>query len=964
MKTNTIAQRIVNTFFSAVLAFSVSAEPLSISGVYPHLTMFNNENECGTGAVVPWQGSLWAITYAPHAPNGSSDKLYEITEDLEQIIFKDSVGGTPANRMIHRKSDQLLIGPYQIDNKRQIRVLPPSKIFGRLTGTAHHLTDPDKVYHATMEQGLYEVDVNTLEVICHIRDRHAEAPEEGVVTMVPGAHGKGLYSGQDRVVFSNNGEKGPKNDPTVTSGVLAQWFGEGDWEKVRRNQFTEITGPGGIYGNEKPDTDPIWAMGWDARSVILALLEDREWHYYRLPKGSHSYDGSHGWNTEWPRIREIGEDDLLGTMHGTFWRFPATFSRSHSGGIAPRSNYLKVIGDFCRWNDRIVLGCDDSARAEFLNKRSFKAAHGAPLQSNSNLWFIDPERLDDMGPVIGRGSVWLRDDLELGQVSDPYLFSGYDYRQLHLTHGSEEALSFVLEVDREGNNQWAALREFTVKPQSAVSHIFSVEEKGAWVRIRSLSAAKNVTANFQYRNVDPRSKKNDALFAGMGTEEAPAESFGLMRSLAYDRLGIAASLNPKGEGASYYELNPQMELVPIDDPDAVMELVEAVRQPTRAVSVDAASVLIIEEGKRYRLPKSPSLQDSMTEVGNSLEATTLDDFLNGSLTKGADVKVSSQHLDYAADNAVDGRLSDESRWIGKNDGDMWIELDLGEAKMIRSLWVVTGWKNEKPYVATDFDVQTKVDGEWQTIPNGKIRGNSKIQRKINLTDPLTTQHLRLVASGGSYLRVYELAAFDHELGIEQNSSSEFGIARVCREVATERDLLNVSGTFYELPAQNAQGMAKVRPIASHNLKVHDFCSHNGLLFFTGIDGETESEHVFRSSDGKAAVWAGVIDDLWKLGKPRGIGGPWKDSAVKAGMPSDPYLMTGYDKKLVELTSSVESTITLEVDIDGTGLWIPYKNFKVAAGEIVQHSFPKGFSAYWVRAISEVDAVVTVSLDYR
>jgi hypothetical protein len=50
-------------------------EPRSISGIYPTLAMFNNENECGTGAVVPWQDRLWVITYGPHLPFGSSDKL-------------------------------------------------------------------------------------------------------------------------------------------------------------------------------------------------------------------------------------------------------------------------------------------------------------------------------------------------------------------------------------------------------------------------------------------------------------------------------------------------------------------------------------------------------------------------------------------------------------------------------------------------------------------------------------------------------------------------------------------------------------------------------------------------------------------------------------------------------------------------------------------------------------------------
>ena len=100
----------------ALTTITLHAEPLNISGVYPSLRMWNNENECGTGATVVWQGDLWAITYAPHAPRGSSDKLYQITPDLEQKIYAESVGGTPANRMIHRESNQLLIGPSKSSN--------------------------------------------------------------------------------------------------------------------------------------------------------------------------------------------------------------------------------------------------------------------------------------------------------------------------------------------------------------------------------------------------------------------------------------------------------------------------------------------------------------------------------------------------------------------------------------------------------------------------------------------------------------------------------------------------------------------------------------------------------------------------------------------------------------------------------------------------------------------------------
>ena len=326
------------------------AEPVQLSGIYPHLAMFNDEGECGTGAVVPWAGRLWVVTYAPHAPKGDdSNMLYEITPDLRQIIRPESVGGTPANRMIHGESNQLFIGPYAVDVRRTVRAIPYAEMFGRPTGNARHLTDPaGKILYASMEEGIYEVDVQSLAVTELWGDEaNQDSPRKA---NLPGYHGKGFYSGQGVYVYANNGEHGAAamKRPDVPSGVLAEWDGKADaWKLIRRNQFTEVTGPGGIRGNPHPATDPVWALGWDAKSLLLGVRSadtpvrgSSPWTFYRLPKGSHSYDGAHGWNTEWPRIREIGgvgESNLLMTMHGTFWHFPSTFSAQHSAGITPRS---------------------------------------------------------------------------------------------------------------------------------------------------------------------------------------------------------------------------------------------------------------------------------------------------------------------------------------------------------------------------------------------------------------------------------------------------------------------------------------------------------------------------------------------------------------------------------------------------------------------------------------------------
>lgn len=468
--------------------------PESISGVYPGLAMYNNEGECGTGAVVPWADRLWVITYGPHLPNGSSDKLYEITPDFHQIIKDESIGGTPANRMVHKESNQLFIGPYAIDKTGNVRAIPYTTMPGRHTGNARHLTDPiNKIYYGTMEEGFYEVDVNTLEVKELYTDGNGDKAYEGAGpqnALLPGVHGKGLYSGQGVMVFSNNGEGTMEalKKFDVEAGVLAEWNGK-DWKVVRRNQFTEVTGPGGIYGNPNPDTDPLWATGWDHKSVLLGVRDvEKGWSFFRLPKASHSYDGAHGWNTEWPRIRNVGTDEkpeYLMTMHGMFWHFPGQFTADHSSGIRPRSAYLKVIGDFARWNEQLVFGCDDSAQKEFLNTRKAKGNIEGPGQSNSNLWFTSSTKPDELGPTTAEGAVWVKEIIKAGQTSEPFLFAGWTERMSWIKNYGKEPVTFTFETDATGTNKWKMLKAISVAPGKAANIIFSKQDKGEWIRVKT-----------------------------------------------------------------------------------------------------------------------------------------------------------------------------------------------------------------------------------------------------------------------------------------------------------------------------------------------------------------------------------------------------------------------------------------------------------------------------------------------
>lgn len=792
----------------------------SVAGIYPHLAMINDEGECGTGAVVPWAGRLWVITYAPHKPMDSSDKLYEISPSLEQTIRTESVGGTHANRMIHRPSNQLIMGYHFIDALGKVRTIDPKDMPGRLTANATHLRFPDeKVYFTTMEEGLYEVDVNTLHALCWINDGNANAGAKkfpnAVNSRLPGYHGKGSYTAQGRLIYTNNGERGDaaKKDPTTPSGALAEWGGPAkDWQLVLREQFTEVTGPGGIDGADKK-SDPAWALGWDHKSVLLMLLDDGTWHRYRLPKASFTYNGAHGWNTEWPRIREIGEgDDLLATMHGTFWNFPKTFSRNNSAGITPRSNYLKVIGDFARWGDYVVLGCDDSAKKEFLNTRPSKAENGAPLRSNSNLWFVKPDQLEQLGPALGSGGVWLSEDVKADAPSDPFLFEGYTHRMLHLAHQSDHEVSFVIEIDREGNDEWEVLATHTLGANSYLPILFMDEsETGAWVRIHSKQDTKGVTAWFHYAQQEQRANQPADIFNGLATANSQRVSGGLIRSLGGDDLPLGMIPVSRGDGEQgFYLLDKQLQWTASDDATRHEATAKAAAPDIEKlpVSIEGNSVLVIEDGRRWRLPLNP-------------------------------------------DRAQD-----------------------------------------KPF------------------------------------------------------------------------SGPYGQPRRVREVATERDLTNIAGTFFELPARNAGGFAHIRPIASHPYRIHDFCSWRGLLLLTGVDPDADNDRIIRSEDGKAAVWAGVIDDLWQMGKPVGVGGPWHNTQVKAGEPSDPYLMYGYDKKHLIVESDKKAEVFIQFDPSGTGSWHTLGSLIASPDEKRRFNFYKGVNAHWVRLICDTDATLSATFIYE
>lgn len=775
-------------------ASNPTPQHLQISGIYPHLAVFSMSGEVGSGALVPWAGRLWWITYPQHDTRGGKDKLYEVDADLNRITRPESVGGTHAARMYHRESNQLIIGPYFIDAERNVRACDLNVLVGRMTAVARHLTDPaNKVYYVDMEGAIYEVDVHTLAVTLLF-----EKP-------VPGWHAKGGYTGQGHLVISNNGEASVGNKQyrwladveersPEDAGVLAEWDGT-NWRVILRRQFCEVTGPGGLWGNPD-DKAPIWATGWDKRSILLMLRDGGKWHRFRLPKASHTYDPRHGWYTEWPRIRDVGGGHWLMTMHGMLWSFPPTFSEANTCGLRPISSHLRYIPDFCDWDGRLILGADDTSIME----------NPMAGQAQSNLWFGTWEELRGFGPRSGWGGPWQGDAIKAGEASDPFLVAGFDRRTLHISHDCAQSVTFLVELGSPEAG-WREAQRITVPARGYTWRLLPGDLGADWLR---LSADRDCVAHAYLHETSARHEALDrpGLFEGVARADATGSlSCGIIRPGRHNEnlqlLATVVDADGRARNAGYREVDADFAFtVPAQDRTQEVLHVASIRPD---FVVDAASVVMVRDGLRRRLPKS---------------------------------------------------------------------------------------------------------------------------------DP----------------------AFDRPFA--------WGWPRCVRECVSERFLVNAHGIFYELPRD--RGLPQIKPVCTHGRQIMDFCTWRGLMVLSGVPADAAPDgHVFRSADGALALWFGHIDDLWQMGKPVGYGGPWKDTPVEAGQPSDPFLMTGFDRKRVEMSHDCPEpvTITLEVDFDHTG-WHPYESFRVAPGATVEHAFAEGFSAHWVRAIADRTCRATVMFRYE
>lgn len=1095
------------------------------SGVYPHLAALSDSySEAGIGAVVPWAGRLWYVSYVAHKA-GSGVGLYEIdvsagkgdesdlprsgpqraSHKLDSSPFPaplgirrrpESIVGTHANRMIHRETNQLIIGPYLIDSKGNVRVFR-ALADERLTGTMRHLTDPaHKVYFQAMEGNFYEADLRTLT---------ATKLYNLTETLGIGArtHFKGAYTAQGRVVVANNSYFEEDQRDGQGRGRLAEWDGR-EWTILERTAFCDVTTAAGIMPVDD-DQSTLWANGWDRRSVVLKVLHEGQWHTYRLPKGSQSYDQA--WCTEWPRIRSFAPGQMLLDMHGLYYKMSPEFRPGSTGGLAPYVSHLKMTPDFCT--------CEHAAGKEspllvFAGNENSSMGHRLRTggQPQSNLWFGTLEQVGEWGSPAGWGGPWLGDPVQADLPSDPFLIRGFSNRTLHLSLGGPapgpagpnrttsrfdivqlpEALAGLawVTVDRGPMEKPGASYSFEVDRDVVV--YLAVHDRGSptlpegWQKTgmtiewqhggpytdtvyrKAFPKGKVEIPPHDGHNelkhygvphmafVAPAAKEGDAvritglpkdLGAATSRPKAPPATAGgrVVFTLEVDKIGTGfwskyRQIEVPAGGYAWLVLPRDldacwMRITPDRDTVATAQFHFG---PKLAGNPEGFSPIVLTPGG----VKQPESAGPFPEPGKPapLVAGALLPFANRlwfvSHVEPGDGKAPQPGALYEIDKDMKFVRREESvpgvfanrKMVGRllSIGPHLISED-GEVRTLGGLEgrhlaasIRFPGSDEKMYLLTtagqmlacdlktlavapgpDAAKELGLAGEGLVFKAGHTAGKTVVLaavgagakpgvlaewdgaawRVIDRADYAEVSNLgamseQVVAVGwdraSTILMLGTPGAWKkHRLpkAAEDYPPQPASLSPRIREVVTERMLFDAGGLWYEV--SGLPYVWSVKPISTHGRHVPDYCSWRGLLVLAGARADAQSgPNYVRGEDG-AGLWFGTVDDLWRFGKPRGVGGPWRDAPVRAGEPSDPYLMANFDRKTIELTHDSKEPVRFALEVDFTvqrSAWRPLETITVQPGEKAVYPFPAGYSAHWVRVKADRDCRATAWFVYE
>ncbi|XP_035828517.1 uncharacterized protein LOC101845042 [Aplysia californica] len=454
--------------------------PLHVNGIFPSITATASSgpkrSECGTGALMPWADKLYMVSYLSVPEGGNGTGLYEIDENFKMTKLREH-NATFANRLLHRQTNQIIIGAWAIDMQGNINTFS-GLLKVRVAATAEHLTSAaTSVYMLGMDGPLWECNVVTYSCK-QLFDLVKELKIPASVGEQP--HFKAAHTMNGRLVVTSNTFEEADYIGLYHGGRLAEWKGPGsNWTILEETAFVEVTGRRN-FGRV------MYALGWDYRSVILKVFDGRNpdynyWQTYRLPKASHAYD--HLWQTEWPRIREVETERYLMDMHGMFYELSPLGWAGSTWGLRPISQHLRMIPDFTSFRGFLVLG-GNQVSSIFDN-------NVVTGQAQSGLWFGKTDDLWSFGKPQGWGAVWRSDLVFNKNISDPYLMTGFDKKVVHvMTHDSCDQAAFTIQVDVSGAaghrslDDWASVYRMSLTRGSTYQfYVFPEGFSAHWVRL-------------------------------------------------------------------------------------------------------------------------------------------------------------------------------------------------------------------------------------------------------------------------------------------------------------------------------------------------------------------------------------------------------------------------------------------------------------------------------------------------
>lgn len=163
----------------------------------------------------------------------------------------------------------------------------------------------------------------------------------------------------------------------------------------------------------------------------------------------------------------------------------------------------------------------------------------------------------------------------------------------------------------------------------------------------------------------------------------------------------------------------------------------------------------VTKGMEYRtmyLPDSLAIDTFYTNYSPVEILSTVNVALNKPAT------ASGVHGSNVPENAVDGSLEGDSRWVSPPNGEHWLVVDLEKDYVIDGFQTYTGDKGNMSHPTSDFMFQAEIDGEWVNLV--EVVNNDDPEYGASFPE-VTTSKVRYYVPdySGNRVRLYEIEVY-------------------------------------------------------------------------------------------------------------------------------------------------------------------------------------------------------------